>query len=337
MKYKTLGFILMKLVCLNLCAQHIQMLTDSNKNSFRGLSVVSDQVLWVSGTHGTVGRSLDGGKNWQWITVKNHEKRDFRDIEAFDSKRAIVLAISEPAEILKTTDGGKTWKLVFSDSTRGMFLDAMDFWNQESGIVLGDPVRGRFFIARTFDGGSSWHPIPDDELPKADSGEGCFAASGTNVRKLDRESACFVSGGLKSRLYLRDKVIDLPIIQGKETTGANSVAIQDNRKLQGGMRLIVVGGDFGRDSSREKNCFLTRDGAKSWIAPSNPPHGYRSCVEFLDADRLICCGTSGIDVSSDGGMNWKLISKESYHVCQKAKKGKSVFLAGNGHIARLNW
>jgi hypothetical protein len=43
-----------------------------------------------------------------------------------------------------------------------------------------------------------------------------------------------------------------------------------------------------------------------------------------------------VDISSDGGMNWRLVTRDGFHVCGKAKKGKSVFLAGsNGRIARL--
>jgi len=77
---------------------------------------------------------------------------------------------------------------------------------------------------------------------------------------------------------------------------------------------------------------------KRWNSPVVPPHGYRSCVEFITADRLLTCGTSGIDVSEDGGKNWRLISPESFHVCRKAKSGKSVYLAGaNGRIAKLDW
>ena len=34
---------------------------------FRGLSVVSENVIWASGTGGTVIRTTDGGKNWQVI------------------------------------------------------------------------------------------------------------------------------------------------------------------------------------------------------------------------------------------------------------------------------
>ncbi len=251
-------------------------------NSFRGLSVVTDKIVWVSGTGGAVGRSLDAGTTWQWITVPGYEKRDFRDIEAFDSNTAVIMAVDEPGDILKTKDGGKTWVNVYHDTAAGMFLDAMEFWNFDSGIVIGDPIKGKFFVARSFDEGDSWHEIPARELPAADSGEACFAASGTNVRKLDKGSACFVSGGLRSRLFIRDLQIDLPLIQGTNSTGANSIAVQDNKKLHGGLRLVVVGGDFSKDTSREKNCAITNDGGRTWGHPGRTAAWpYRSCVEFI--------------------------------------------------------
>jgi len=101
---------------------------------------------------------------------------------------------------------------------------------------------------------------------------------------------------------------------------------------------MVVGGDFKNDTSREKNACYTRDGGRTWDFPETSPHGYRSCVEFINKKRLITCGTSGVDISKDGGKNWQLISGEGFHVCRKSKKGNSVFLAGgNGKIAKLAW
>ena len=316
----------------------VEVLTSGTNTSIRGLSVVNDNVVWVSGSHGTVGRTSDGGKSWKWMTVTGFEKNDFRDIEAFDAASAVIMAVADPAYILKTNDGGKTWKVVYENKTKGMFLDAMEFWNDQAGIVVGDPLNGKFFITRSFDGGESWQDIPFDKRPSADSGEACFAASGTNVRALDRDEAVFVSGGLKSRLFTRNEARNLPIIHGKETTGANSVSVWDNKKLHGGKRMVVVGGDFNADSSRQQNCFLTTDGGKTWKAPNTPPHGYRSCVEYLSKKYLVSCGLNGIDYSSDGGKNWKWISKEGFHVCRMAKIGSEVYLAGNnGKIAKLIW
>ena len=317
-------------------AQQIEIINSGNKTSLRGLSVVDDKVAWVSGSNGTIGRSVDSGKTWKWMTVKNFEKSDFRDVEAFDAATAIIMAIGEPAHILKTTNGGETWKLVYENRTPGMFLDAMEFWNEQSGIVIGDPINGRFFIARTFDEGDTWTEIPFKSLPVADSGEACFASSGTNIRKLDRDEACFISGGKRARYFSKGPPIDLPLLQGGQSTGANSIAVRDDKRLKKSNYLVVVGGDFAKDTIAQKNCFISKDGGKKWIIPEVSPHGFRSCVEFISKKRLITCGTSGVDISEDGGMNWKMVSKESFHVCRKAKKGKAVFLAGrDGRIGKL--
>ena len=331
--------ILLVTICyFPLAAQNVEMLTSGTKTSIRGLSVVDDNVVWISGSNGTVARSIDGGKTFKWFTVKGFEKRDFRDIEAFDAATAIIMAIAEPAVILKTVDGGEHWKTVYENTTAGMFMDAMEFWNDQSGIVIGDPIKGKMFIARTFDGGDTWQDIPYDKLPAVDSGEACFASSGTNIRALDRDEACFITGGLRARFFSKGEPVDLPIVQGKETTGANSIAVRQNKKRKNNKYMIVVGGNFAADTVTAKNCVITKDGGKTWLTPTVPPHGYRSCVEFINRDNLITCGTSGVDVSSDGGMNWQLVTKDGFHVCRAAKKGTAVFLAGgNGKIAKLHW
>ncbi len=309
---------------LSLLAQTVQLLTSGTKTSMRGLSVVSDKIVWASGSNGTVGKSLDGGVTWQWMRVKGFDSTDFRDIEAFNETSAIIMGIAEPAYILKTVDGGDTWKVVYENKAKGMFLDAMEFWNEHSGIVIGDPIGGRFFIARTFDGGNTWQDLPMDKRPLADSGEACFASSGTNIRKLSNSEACFISGGLRSRLFIRDQAIDLPMIQGTESTGTNSIAVKDKKTM------MVVGGDFNTKDSAVNNCFITLNGGKTWAAPASPLHGYRSCVEYLGGKKWISCGLNGTDYSTDNGKTWQWISKEGYHVCRKAKNGKAVFFAGGG-------
>ena len=333
---KWIALYLLSYAICPLQAQQVKLLTTGNKTSLRGLSVVSDKVIWASGSKGKVARSVDSGKTFTWITVPGFEQRDFRDIEAFDAVTAIVIAIDTPATILKTIDGGAHWKTVYENRQPGMFIDAMEFWNEQSGIVIGDPIDGKFFIARSFDGGDTWHATSPDKLPAAADGEACFASSGTNVRSLNLGEACFISGGTRSRFFWKGAPIDLPIIQGGNSTGANSIAVRDHAKRKNSKYFVVVGGDFTRDTSTEKNCVITKDGGATWISPIVPPHGYRSCVEFISNTKMITCGTSGVDISTDGGMRWQNISNEGFHVCRKAKKGTAVFLAGNGKIAKLN-
>ena len=311
-------------------SQTINILINKPKVSLRGLSVVDNKVLWASGSNGTVARSVDGGATFQWQTVAGYETRDFRDVEAFNSNTAIIMAIAEPAIILKTKDGGKTWKKVFEDSTKGMFLDAMNF-NKKNGVVVGDPVNGHMFIAFTRDGGAHWQKKSKEQTALS---EGFFASSGTNVKLLPVNGNYFryaaVSGGTASQ-FIGNKNVTLPLVQGKQSTGANSIAVSPSEK-----RIVVVGGDFANDKDTTGNCVFSDDFGTSWQKPAVPPHGYRSCVEFISESKLITCGTSGVDLSDDGGNHWTLISTESFHVCQKAKNGTAVFLAGkNGRIAKL--
>ncbi len=217
-----------------------------------------------------------------------------------------------------------------------MLIEAMEFWNEDAGIVIGDPVNGRFFITRSFDGGKKWQDIPFGQSPMADSGEACFAASGTNIRALKRDEAVFISGGMSSKFYRKNISTRLPLIQGQETTGANSIAIWDNFRTAGEKNMVVVGGDFKNDSSSKNNCALSYDSGKTWKIPDSLPHGYRSCVEYITGSRLICCGLTGVDYSVNGGSSWRWISRESFHTCRRAKKGNGVYLCGvDGRIARM--
>ena len=250
-------------------AQTIEILTSGTKTSLRGLSAVDDKIVWVSGSNGTVGKSLDGGLTWVWMTVKGFEKTDFRDIEAFDEKTAVIMGISEPAHILKTFNGGESWKLVYADSTKGIFLDAMDFFFDGRGVVIGDPINGKMYMARTIDNGSNWQRTNPDKLPALAEGEAFFASSGTNVRPLNYDESVIVTSGKRSRLYLRGRLIDIPITQGGESTGANSVAVWYKRNNAD--KIVVIGGDFSKDTVRTNNCYFTTNLGKTWTAPKGKP------------------------------------------------------------------
>src|ERR1700675_3062703 len=82
---------------LALAAAQWQTLTVPSKASFRGLSAVDDNIVWVSGTDGTVLRTTDAGKTWDALKVPKAEDLDFRGIRAFDATTAVLMS-SGPAE-----------------------------------------------------------------------------------------------------------------------------------------------------------------------------------------------------------------------------------------------
>src|SRR5215475_3982699 len=125
--------------------------------------------------------TTDGGKNWLLITVAGAQNLDFRGIRAFDDKTAVIIssgpADRDQARIYRTIDGGKTWQKVFEEKRAGIFFDAVAFWDRKHGIVLSDPVDGKFVLFTTEDGGETWQQVPAAALPPALKNEGAFAAS----------------------------------------------------------------------------------------------------------------------------------------------------------------
>ncbi|MFA6275321.1 MAG: oxidoreductase [Pedobacter sp.] len=314
----------------------LKPLTSGKNTSMRGLSIVSDSVAWVSGSNGQVGKSLDGGKTWEWTQPKGYEKLDFRDIEAFDQLKAIVVNAGSPAYILSTIDGGKSWREVYKNTDSAIFLDGMGFWDAQQGIIFGDPINNKMQLLKTTDGGLTWQDISGNLKKDLKVGEAGFAASGTTIRTSRDGKVWIASGGSTSKIYYSNnyghkwKVYDCPIIQGESSTGPFSIAFYDAKKG------IAVGGNYLKDKESTNNAVLTTNGGKTWSKPQKSVSGYRSAVEYITDQLCFATGSSGTDVSTDGGKNWTNISTLNFNAIQKAKRGNLILLTGNrGQIYQI--
>src|SRR5262249_6962500 len=130
-------------------AQWVQQ-ESGTKENLRGLSAVSDKIVWAGGAHGTVLTTVDGGDHWNAVKVPDAEQLDFRDVEAFSADLAYILAAgpSDSSRIYKTTDGGKSWVQQWINTEPKGFFDCMAFWDKTHGIAVGDPVNGKFQLLR---------------------------------------------------------------------------------------------------------------------------------------------------------------------------------------------
>lgn len=305
--------------------------------SFRSLCAVNNKVVWVSGNKGTVGKSTDGGKTWTFQKVLDATKSEIRDIEAWDENNAIILSVTDPAQILKTTDGGLSWNTVFTATKFETFLDGFAFWDEDKGIVYGDPIKGRFEILTTMDGGNTWQPLTFENSPLATKNEVAFAASGTGICVGKKGKVWFATGGNAAHIFVSDdygntwKHHDTHMTHGMSSKGINSLVFIDDKIG------VAVGGDFTAPDIIEKNYSVTTDGGKTWHIPDKHKHpsGYRCCVEFISKSTFITVGKNGIDISYDGGYNWELISSDGFLTIDKANKGTTIFLSGNNVIGRL--
>lgn len=303
------------------------------KASLRGLSVVNSNVIWASGSSGTVLRTVDGGKNWQVIKVPDAEKLDFRDIEAFDTETAYILSIGEgeSSRIYKTIDGGKTWQLKLKVENPKVFLDAFAFWDSRSGIVMSDPVDGKFLIYLTYDGWETKQKV-SEKIPMATDGEAAFAASGTCLIIQGRSNVFLVSGGNNARVFQSKSVqlfndwtvSDTPFVKGTAGSGIFSIAMRDAKNG------VIVGGNYEKPNDITNNLAFTKDGGKTWEL-SKGLSGYRSGVTYVDKKTILAVGSSGSDLTTDGGKTWTNLDKENYNAVQ-AKSKNAIWAVGAGGL-----
>ncbi len=334
MKLLTFLFtILISVSTINAQWQKFDVETDA---SFRGLDVVSENVIWASGTSGTVIRTIDGGKNWNVIKVVGAEKLDFRDIEAFDANTAYVLSIGngEDSRIYKTNDGGESWKLQFKNTDAKAFFDSIAFWDAKNGMAQSDPVDGKYVLYRTTDG-ENWTQVSTGKMPDVKEGEAAFAASGTSLITEGKNRIWLITGGMDARVFYSKnrgkswKVYNTPIING--TAGSGIFGIAMSSKKNG----VIVGGNYEKPAAANNNLAFTSNGGKTWNL-SKGLNGYRSGVAYIDKNTIIAVGSNGSDISTDGGRNWKNLDQENYNTVQSLGMNSTWAVGAKGLVAKLD-
>jgi photosystem II stability/assembly factor-like uncharacterized protein len=260
--------------------------------SFRGLCAVSEKIAWVSGNRGSYAKTIDGGQTWKADSIAGAAQLDFRDVQAFDAKRAYLMSAGpdELSRLYKTIDGGKSWQLQHTNKIPEGFFDGMAFWDEDNGIVIGDPINGRLFILITADGGKTWQPLPPENSPAVVAGEYGFAASGTGIAVHGKNHVWIATGGAAAHVfYSSDRgktwhVANTPIVSGNASSGIFSIAFNDE------LRGIVVGGDYKQPYATKGNVATTNDGGTTWTLIENPAAmEFQSCVAYVPRVRCRCC------------------------------------------------
>jgi photosystem II stability/assembly factor-like uncharacterized protein len=306
---------------------------------FRGLSAVSEKVAWVSGytaTDGVVLRTTNGGTTWQSVGPPGAAGLQFRDIEAFDKDHAVIVSIgNNPTDfrVYVTSDGGAHWTQTFTNAEPTAFYDCMTFFDKHRGLVVSDPVNGKFRLISTNDGGMSWQVVSQDGMPAALPGEAAFAASGECLTSHGHRAWFGSGGGAQARVFSSKdggktwQVTATPINSGP-TSGINGIAFHDAK------HGIAVGGDFNAPTASPNALAITSDGGRTWKLAAGAPSEYRSGVAWLRGHTAIDVGLSGSDYSTDGGNTWTTFDKGSFDTVDCVHK--TCWASGaNGRVAYL--
>ncbi|MFJ3230609.1 WD40/YVTN/BNR-like repeat-containing protein [Streptomyces sp. NPDC086787] len=307
---------------------------------FRGLAAVSRETAWLAGTGGTVLRTTDGGTRWRNVSPPGATGLEFRDVEAFDARHAVVLAIGEgeDSRVYRTEDGGATWTESFRNTDPKAFYDCVAFFDRHHGLAMSDPVDGRFRILSTGDGGRTWRVLPADGMPAALDGEAGFAASGQCLVTAGRKDVWLATGGgARARvLHSADRGLnwtagDTPVPAADPARGVFALAFRD--RAHG----LAVGGDYRADQPSPQAAAATPDGGRTWRPAAASPPAYRSGVTWLPHSRTtaLAVGPTGTDLTTDAGRTWRTVDTGSYDTVDCAPD-RGCWAAGEkGRVARL--
>ncbi|MFY9856069.1 MAG: hypothetical protein WAK26_19560, partial [Terracidiphilus sp.] len=171
-------------------------------------------------------KTLDGGAHWAACAIPDAAKDgailDFRGVQAWDATTAIVMASgpSDKSGLYKTTDGCKSWKLVFLNLDKEGFWDAIRITGPQTALMIGDPLPHRVldrFKVRTFfhfplygtiDAGDTWTRLDKDSLfalsdESGKPSQSIFAASNSSLLETAQHRwILFVVGGKRAELNL---------------------------------------------------------------------------------------------------------------------------------------
>ena len=96
---------------------------------------------------------------------------------------------------------------------------------------------------------------------------------------------------------------------------------------------IIVGGNYEKPNEINNNLAFTNESGKTWTLGKNL-NGYRSGVTFVDKKTIIAVGSSGSDISNDGGKTWKNLDRENYNSVQSKGRNAIWTVGANGIIAK---
>lgn len=144
------------------------------------ISIADANVVWsvagigyYNGLSNEFSKTTDAGNTWTFGTIPIPSNHLIHSIAALDANIAFASSITlswNESYLYKTIDGGNTWAKVDSGiiySSATSCIERVYFWDANHGIVVGDPVGGKFEIFYSNDSGNTFIQVPPSNIPSA--------------------------------------------------------------------------------------------------------------------------------------------------------------------------
>ncbi len=288
---------------------------DQMSESMRYIDAVDNLVAYaVPGESTGIGVTKDGGATWSFIPLSGYTgygvsmiyalNKDTLFIPIFDSKG------SGNTFLLKSIDGGKTWTKVLEGIQAGTsFFNVVHFFDENNGIVQGDPVNGEFEIYVTSDGGDTWTAIDGANIPDAVSGEygtvGYIYGNASTVWFFTTKGRVFRSVD-KGQTWDVQNLITPSSVGDPDNNDRTSIAgaIRDDGT---GFLYELYVKYTSTDTSYLKYYFKTTDNGASWTQYTPTGLDDVNQARILPGTNTIVAVGTGIALSDDLD-NWKQLA-----------------------------
>ena len=209
-------------------------------------------------------------------------------------------------KLIKTMDHGLTWTEITPPvSPISSYINEVHFYDENNGVVTGDPEDDEFKIYHTENGGNSWTVLPNNQIPNAISGE--FSTSGQTLG----DYVWFTTSN--GRIYKSaDRGHNWEVYQ---SILGNLEGVSFSDTLNGIALYGFINLDFNTSP-----IIITADGGKTWkkldITPLGPKTGIfgasyipnSSYIMLTTAKNSLLTGDFATWISPDRGETWQQIS-----------------------------
>lgn len=276
----------------------------------------------------TIHRSTDGGRTWADIPIIGNYPDSLQALHFLDADQGYLLISPrrfdiQTSTLLRTSDGGLTWRVAGTDGWLGTDLatpDASTIWAASAGDA-GPVMRRIFAVSR--DGGRTWRDAP---LPGVPGTVGQGASFLQPPVFIGATGVALVAHNDGSGLADIDRSDDA----GKHwtrvsTTDASSLA-------------VLTQTSWLRPGPTPGTIEATTDGGLTWqpLAASGLPAAPVSWLGFSDASHgalTVAIGESsaaGLYVSADGGSTWRAADLTATSVTQATPSSPRPTLTDEG-------